>query len=271
MVKHLLLILISFGLASCSTQTLVKKISYRSFRNTDPVKQELTSRQEIPSTSTIAIGAIISGEYDVEVIVYNLTDKTMSIDRAQSFFISPISQTPYYDPSITTHTSTRGSSSGAGVNLGTVAGAFGVGGVVGRALNGVNVGGSLSQSSATTTYDIDQPVIHIPPHGHASMGRSFNLLSKIIIDPTDDINKSTFGICIAYSTDRLASLDNFISQFYMNTVIISPVRRDGKRYYVNDALRNIYITKPNLFNERCYILEIRGDKWYKSKPLYDFQ
>lgn len=269
MVKHLSIILIGLCLVSCATPTLVKEISYRSFRNTDPAKQELTSKQDIPSTSTIAVGVTISKYYKAEVIVYNLTDQTMSIDRTQSFFISPSSQTPYYDPAITTHTSTVSSTSGVGVNLGAVAGAVGVGGVVGRALNGVNVGGSSTQGSATTTYDIDQPIIHIPPHGHASMGRSFSLGS--IIDLTNDINNNIFGICIAYSTDRLVTLDNFISQFHMNTILISPVRRDRKKYYVNDALRNIYRSKPDLFNERSYILNIRGDKWYQTEPLYDYQ
>ena len=269
MVKYLSIILIGLCLVSCATQPLVKEIYYRSFRNSDPSKQELTSEKDIPSTSTIAISATIDYAYNVEVVVYNLTNKTMSIDRTQSFFIYPYSQKPYYDPSITTHTSTIGSSSGVGVNLGAVAGALGVGGAVGRALNGVNVGESKSQSSATTTYDIDQSIIHIPPHGHASMGKSFNIGS--IINPTIDIKYNTFGVCIAYSTNRLSTLDNFISQFHMNTIIISPVRRDGKKYYVNDALRNICIFKPDLFNERCFVLDIRGDKFNEDKPLYDYK
>lgn len=269
MVKYLSIILIGLCLVSCATQPLVKEIYYRSFRNSDPSKQELTSKQDIPSTATIAIGATIDYAYNVEVVVYNLTNKTMSVDRTQSFFIDPYSQKPYYDPSITTHTSTIGSASGVGVNLGAVAGALGVGGVVGRGLNGVNVGESKSQSSATTTYDIDQPIIHIPPHGHASMGKSFNI--GRFINPTIDIKYNTFGVCIAYSTDRLSTLDNLISQFHMNTIIISPVRRDGKNYYVNDALRNICIFKPDLFNERCFVLDIRGDKFNEDKPLYDYK
>ena len=57
----------------------------------------------------------------------------------------------------------------------------------------------------------------------------------------------------------------------MNTIIISPVRRDGKKYYVNDALRNICIFKPDLFNERCFVLDIRGDKFNEDKPLYDYK
>lgn len=50
---------------------------------------------------------------------------------------------------------------GGGVNVGSVAGAVGIGGIVGQALGGVNVGGSKGSSVTTTTYA--QRFISIPP------------------------------------------------------------------------------------------------------------
>ncbi len=282
MIRLLLTVLVGLGCVSCATQPLFTDIYCRTFRNSDPAKNKLSSVREIPYDSTIAIGTLINKDYTVEVVVYNLTDKTMSIDRTQSFFMTPNYQIAYYDPQVTTHTTTTGTGRGANVNLGAVAGTFGVGGIAGAVLSGVNVGRTTSNSDATTTYDIDQPVVHIPPHGHASMGRLFEI--KDIIGPKgyspDENNQCVFGICVAYSTDRLHSVRNFISQYSMSDLVVSPIRKDGRKYYINEALRNIYKSRPNLFNERSFVLEystaninndLDEDSWAKPTMIYDYQ
>ena len=268
--KKIFIPLVGFCLFSCATQGLINEVAYRSFRNSNPVKHEIESLSEIPSTAKIAVGAKINDDYTVDVVVYNLTNQTMSIDRTQSFFVLPTQQIPYYSYQITTHTNTTGSGSSVGVNLGAVAGALGVGGVVGSALGGVNVGGSSSESYSTTTYDIDVPVIHIPPKGHASMGRAFSI--KTIIKSVDASN-NFFGLCISYSTDRLQSVDNFILQYNMNKYLVASVRREGAKYYVNEALRKIYISYPDLFKERFFRLWFgRGTSEYSKTPiLFDYK
>ena len=285
MIRLILTFLIGLGSVSCATQPLFTNIYCRTFRNSDSVKNEVSSVREIPSESTIAIGTLISKDYTIEVVVYNLTDKTMSIDRTQSFFMTPNYQIAYYDPQVTTHTITNSTGRGANVNLGAVAGTLGVGGVAGAVLSGVNVGRTSSNSDATTTYDIDQPVVHIPPHGHASMGRLFDIKDMIGTkeNPSTDSSQCTFGICVAYSTDRLHSVRNFISQYSMSDFISSPIRRSGRKYYINEALRNIYISRPNLFNERSFVLEYDDNNnrngllempksaWAKPTMLYDYQ
>lgn len=94
-----------------------------------------------------------------ETTLKNKTDKTIYIDLGNTFFIRGTQSSPYYIPTATS--STNGTSSGAGVNLGSVAGALGVGGIVGGIANGVNVGGGSSSSSTSVTYS--QRVIAIPP------------------------------------------------------------------------------------------------------------
>ncbi len=91
--------------------------------------------------------------------ITNRTNKTIFIDLANTFFIRQGEATPYYVPSSTS--STSGSSSGAGVNLGGITGALGVGGALGSLASGVTVGGSSSSASTTTTYA--QRIISIPP------------------------------------------------------------------------------------------------------------
>ncbi len=236
---------------------MVTEVNYRSFRNLDPAKHKIGSLQEIPADAEIALSTEINIKTcEAKITVYNLTDSTMTIDRTQSFFIYPNQQIPYYDPTITTHTSTTSTSRGAAVNLGAVAGALGVGGVTGTLLGGVNVGGSKSSGSSTTTYDIDQPIIHIPPHGHASMSRDFSIQNEIagVGYAPGENNQCFFGVCIAYSKDRLKSLHNFISVYYMKDLIIERVRKNGRFYYPNEALRKIYIAKPDLFTEKFYWL-----------------
>ena len=51
--------------------------------------------------------------------------------------------------------------------MGSVAGALGIGGVLGTLANGVNVGGASSTGTSTTTYS--QRVISIPPMASVSL------------------------------------------------------------------------------------------------------
>ena len=279
---RVLLALMGLCVTSCSFAPFAESVSYRSFRNRDFTKEGINSLVDIPKTAKIAIEMQINNDYTVDVFVYNLTNETMSIDRTQSFFLFPRSQTAYFDPTVKTQTVTSGNSSGATVNLGSVANAVGVGGVVGGILGGVNVGGSSSSATSTTTYVADAPVVHIPPRGHISMGRSFDInhiVSGKGFSKQGD-NECVFGVCIAYSVDRLATLDNMISVYYMNNFIQVPVRCNGRYYYVNDALRKLYKIKPDLFTENYFRLFFKRkyDKsnygpweWSSIPKLYDYK
>ncbi len=93
------------------------------------------------------------------VTLRNKTDKTLYVDLANSFVINDGITSVYYTPTATTVTTGRGG--GVGVNLGAVASAAGVGGIVGTLAQGVGVNrGSYSETS-TTTYS--QRIVVIPP------------------------------------------------------------------------------------------------------------
>jgi hypothetical protein len=110
-------------------------------------------------------GGELSQRFYSIAILKNKTDKTIYVDLGNSFFIRSGKASAYYIPGATSKTNE--SSSGAGVNLGAVAGALGVGGALGTLAGGVNVGGGSASSSSTVTYN--QRVIAIPPMSNCEL------------------------------------------------------------------------------------------------------
>ena len=95
----------------------------------------------------------------IKISIRNKSDKILFIDLGTTYIGSMGNVTCYYVPSSTS--SSHGTSGGASVNLGSVAGAIGIGGAVGTLANGISVGGGSSNSTVSTTYS--QRIISIPP------------------------------------------------------------------------------------------------------------
>ena len=89
----------------------------------------------------------------------NRSTKTLYIDLGNTFMTRNGVATAYYIPSSTSTSSSN--SSGASVNLGAVAGALGVGGVLGTLASGIAVGGGNTSGTVNTIYS--QRVIAVPP------------------------------------------------------------------------------------------------------------
>lgn len=94
------------------------------------------------------------------LILINKTDAPIYIDLGNCFRVKNGSSHCYYDPSKVISTSS-GSSNGVGVNLGAVAGAFGIGGAVGRLAGGVTIG--RGSSSGTNTIYQNQRITVVAP------------------------------------------------------------------------------------------------------------
>ena len=205
----------------------------------------------------------------------------MTVDRTKSFFQDQNSLAQmYYDPTVQTNTksTTVGNTSGSSVNLGAVANAVGIGGVLGTALSGVNVGGSNSTSTTNTntTYTIDQPKISIPPHGKISMGRVFringigrHLLQEAVKESYTDINNyftaqnsyASANICISYSIDEEKTFQFIQTHLYAATLLVGKVRNEGK---VNEALRVIYQNKTDALIQPWYLLHFVSYGRYRN-------
>lgn len=91
--------------------------------------------------------------------ILNKTDRVIYLDKGSSFVYKNGTATCLFSNSA--YSSGTGSTGGASVNLGGVAGALGIGGSAGNLLSGVNVGGGQSTHSSTTYYE--QRVMAIAP------------------------------------------------------------------------------------------------------------
>ena len=257
-------------LSSCSSASFleVSGVGYQTLQMKESDKD--FSEQAIKKAQ-ILVYCLVDRNGEVEVMVENNTDQIMTIDRTKSFFQNQndVAQM-YYDPTVQTNTTsvTHGSTTGVGVNLGSVARAVGVGGILGTALSGVNVGGSNSTSTTNvnTTYTIDQPKVSIPPHGRISMGRTFQMqgvgrsfLHSAITESQLDVNNSfsnsntyaASNIVISYSLDNEATYQFIETHLFANSLLVGKVREKGK---VNDALRTIYMNKPDALSQPWFLL-----------------
>lgn len=271
--KVSLLFAVSWMLYSCSTQYLnVTGVAYQSIRAKQPMK-----RTDIPQDATIIACCQLGANGEFDVIVQNNTDKIMTIDRTKSFFRNQSGNSiPYYDPTVTvqSQSTTVGGQTGASVNLGSIAAAAGIGGAVGTALGGINVGGSKGSATTNTntTYIVDQPQISIAPHGQASMGRTFYMegvglafLGQAVSNSGTDVNNSftptqtyaACNLCISYSVDDGKTYETILTDIYANSLLVSKVNQTG---HVNDALRRIYTNKNDALNESWYALYFQSDK-----------
>ena len=100
-----------------------------------------------------------SQDMKMEVTVYNLQNRIVYIDLANTFILRNGEAMAFYVPTATSTTTTTGN--GVSVNMGAVAGAMGVGGAAGTLASGVTVGGGKSKGTTNTVYS--QRIISIPP------------------------------------------------------------------------------------------------------------
>ena len=95
----------------------------------------------------------------LRIQISNKSEKIIFVDLGTSYLKRNNIASTIYSPTITS--SMVGQNVGIGVNVGSIAGAIGIGGMAGVALNGINIGGGKGSSITTTTYA--QRVVSIPP------------------------------------------------------------------------------------------------------------
>lgn len=267
-----LVLLIVGGLASCDTTYLgVTGVAYQSLQSANG----FITAEDVPLDATIITHCFVDEKGKLTVLVQNNSDQVMTIDRTKTFFRNQSGNSiPYYDPTVRTSTQsvTTGNETGGSVNLGAIAGAVGIGGKLGTALNGVNVGGSNSNAvtNSNTTYYIDQPTLSIAPHGRAELGRTFEVegvgrvfMSEAIAQAPQSLANmfaptqtyAACNICVSYSTDGGKTYDTCITDIFANTLLVGKVTQTGK---VNDALRYIYYNKADCLREPWHLLYFSG-------------
>ena len=283
--KILIILIALFTLTiitSCKT-IKVSGVAYQSMRLNYPV-----SENEVTSDATIIVYCYINELGALDVKIKNNTDVIMTIDKTKSFFRDGDNNAiPYYDPNIiaNTQSTTQGNTAETSVNMGTIANAAGIGGALGTALSGINVAESDSYSTtkSNTTYYIDQPELHIPPHSSASLGKLFTIsgigasfLGEAILKSSDNIYNNftsdhtyaSCNLCISYTVDNGNTYETIITDIYANSILISKVKQKGK---VNDALRVIYTNKDDVFAEPWFLMHFGSQAYnndYRSENNY---
>lgn len=260
----LILMFACMFLASCgSTKLSTSSVGYQSVRTTHAQPSQTSP---IPDDAKIAVAYTIGGEGALTAVVYNRTSEIMTIDQTKSFFVNSDGKSvSYYDPTVRTTSVTDMSSvtKGGSVNLGSIAGALGVGGAIGQIANGINLGGSGTSGTAetSTTYVADLPQVSLAPHSNGAMSKTFHITGigasslegGAVNQPslTEDQSYCRFSVCISYSTDGGRSFDKIVTDFYANSKVIVPVTQKGR---VNDALRQVYQSKQDAINEYWWLL-----------------
>lgn len=285
--KHIVLYsvaLVCLAFFSCGSDKLMTtSVSYQSVRTTHA---QPTPASPIPNDAKIAVAYSISETGALTAIVYNRTPEIMIIDQTMSFFVnSDGKSTSYYDPTVRTTSVTDMSSvtKGATVNLGSVAGALGIGGTLGQIANGIDLSGSGTSGSATTntTYIADQPRVALAPRSNGAMSKVFRVIgigvsslgSGSVAYPhlTSEQSYCHFSVCISYSVDDGATFEKLVTEFYANSKVVVPVS-NGKK--VNDALRQLYAAKPDALNEYWWLLHFNSNVPADNRVqgvLYDYQ
>lgn len=121
--------------------------------------------------------------------IHNKTNRTIYVDLANCFALLNGVGTPFYIPSAT-HVSS-GSSSGVSMNAGAIAGALGVGGVLGTLAGGLVVGGGSTSTTTNVTYS--QRVVSIPPMAALNLEPQYIGIRRLIDGKlhTEDLIRET--------------------------------------------------------------------------------
>lgn len=286
MKKTITYAIISIVLVSCGSGKLTtSSVAYQSVRTRHA---QPTQSSPIPDEAKIAVAYSFSESGELTAIVYNRTSEIMTIDQTMSFFVNSNGQsTSYFDPTVRTTSTTDMSSvtKGGSVNLGAIAGAFGIGGTLGQIAGGINLGGSGTTGEAVTntTYIADLPRVSLAPHSNGAMSKTFQINGignkgleggeTLLASLTEGESYCRFSVCISYSLDNGETFDKIVTNFYANSKIIVPVIQKGR---VNEALRKVYQTKQDALNEYWWTLHFNSNvsTGYNDKTqgvLYDYK
>ena len=256
--------ILSVLFVSCTSGNLItSSVGYQSVRTT------FRQPTEIPDDAEIVIAYGISADGALIPVVENRTSEIMVIDQTMSFFVNTDgNSTSYYDPTVRTTEVTDHSSNtkGTSVNLGAVAGALGIGGRLGGLLGGVNVGNADTEgtSISNVTTIADQPRVSLAPKSQGQMSKSFKISGvgkgTLVRERNNTnlppMNGNKFSACISYSLDGGTTFKKIVSDFYINSEIVVPVRSKGK---VNNSLRTLFATKPDALDESWWLLYFKNN------------
>lgn len=250
-------------LSGCKTsgKLAVSSVNYQAIRT------KFAQPTSIAPDAKIAVEYFFNSQGVMQPVVYNLTENVLVLDQTKSFVIMPDgSSVSYYDPTVrTTTTGTFEShTQGTSFNLGGVTRALGIGGVAGALAGATTVGSSTTSGvmRQNTVSITDQPRVLIGPKGSVAMSKAYRIngigetaKGVDVVDVAPNLATVRFSVCVTYSVDDGATFDKLVTDFYVGSQLIVPVK-DKK---VSDAFYNIYTRKPDALAESMYLFMIRDN------------
>ncbi|MCM1519743.1 MAG: hypothetical protein NC098_03055 [Lachnoclostridium sp.] len=168
------------------------------------------------------------GMYKIKVT--NKSSKNIYVDMTNSFRINSKGEVEtFFNNTSVSHSSSQGS--GAGINLGAVTGALGIGGVLGTISSGINVG--KDNTDGTTITEQQDAIVVIPPGGTIIMTQ------RIAISPN--------GKKVAKNYDDFNTTPGIKGKQY-----------DGRSWSLYDRLKKLGF-------------KAERDKYYSVSELYKYQ
>lgn len=206
-----------------------------------------------------ASGLSVGDEYDTywtkrgtryAIMIKNKTSRVIYIDKAACFGTSSKGVKRYFDPQEYSVTEGGDSGGGASVNLGSVADAFGVGGVVGTLASGVNVGGDKGKFTATTKTYKDERLLIVPPHASVALS----------VDNSRDhpTKKRTHIVTGSYEYFGLESITNSLSLKRNQTIVFTEENSPWKMNYMITYSLDNGLNKCVVVNFGVYMKDICG-------------
>lgn len=227
---------------------------------------------------TISFLKQINNYFGIEgyiVQVQNKTDKNLYIDLANSFKIDSEGNSTSY-LSNKTYTTNTASGVGAGLNMGSVTNALGVGGFVGTLAGGVNVGGG--KTGGTSVIETQERMIIVPPHAKASLPCEKKVIKNDIINISEELCSCNFEDKLSinrYEFKVLYDENNAVAKSrriitYSTTPDFSTYSRLNIEFYLR-ALLGININVPSgayITEDNCIVTNwdylLVGASYYKT-------
>ena len=128
-------------------------------------------KESVLKNSDVEISLVRATSYIgvCNIVITNLTDRTIFVDLGNSFVIYPNGEYDTFFANTVTQ-KTTGSSKDVGFNVGSLTSALGIGGIIGNLAGGTVVGKGKMES--TSTIEFKERIIFFPPHSKYLLDRS---------------------------------------------------------------------------------------------------
>lgn len=199
-------------------------VSPQSVMSDENVTISIEPSEKYSREGGMLLGCLIDTGFKINsgfiISIKNKTNANLYLDLTNSFRIdcNEIAK-PFFDNTV--YTTNQTGSRGAGLNLGAVTNAIGIGGALGALAGGVNVGGGSSTSA--TVSKSDQPILVIPPHGKVYLPSEKVVKDNKIIELPD----------FYYFTNKSIPFDSFTRTYLWEDVV---VKTDSKPQLYSDNI-----------------------------------